>query len=225
MFHSPIGGISFLSNILIIFFGVMFSLFRKSGPNKRYLVTQENISSFESTTLGIICSRGLAMILPLGIFLIVSLLCVSALVRLYNDEDKISLFDVLQKGVSGGLSGVAMTEAYVLKYTTNHAIALQSKGADGHIMQNSASLEGLPASPSLVVTLNDSDRVFTKGVQAVTLNEFLEANNLDSSFESRHEFAVYLGIHNYQGTRKQNRELLDRLLEMTYADLRAYLEN
>lgn len=230
MFQAPIGGISFLTNLILVVAGFLFRPLWPKSAGRWYIITQENITALEGRRLGFIFSRFLSWVFPVIIFTLVLGMSVRVVSRLYTDENKITVYDVAR----GGLKEVLIYAApKVTTFSRASMAVINETLSDGKPANESGVKEGrnmhfvavagatsseenteIPA-PSGKEYLGANEFFFRAGRDAATLSEFLVANDIDASFATRKEFADYFGVANYSGTEEQNITLHQILATLT----------
>jgi hypothetical protein len=113
--HTPIGGISFITNVLIVSLGALVR-FVNGGDTRTLLVSQENINALEGSRFGVFFSRTLAYAIPLSIFSLIFTLSAITLTRLYQDEEKFTVIDI-----AAIVAGRSVAGAGVLREKLIHA--------------------------------------------------------------------------------------------------------
>lgn len=224
MFQAPLGGISFIANLLIIVVGMFLQLFKPKGVSRRYIVTQDDVARFERGRFGLMVSRAIAYGTPFIVFTVVFALSLNMLYRLYTDERRISLIEVISHGVAKGNAEARFLAAWD---TSVAPVLEQTDVISETSTATTVAIEPLPEpdsnelvnpAPEETLTL-DTRLVFPLGSDARSLYAFLTANGFRSDFEYRERIAKFFGIFDYTGTLAQNEKLLDILKRLTYDDL------
>jgi uncharacterized membrane protein len=199
MFQSPIGGVSFLANLLIIAIASILKPFKASSASRCYIVTQEDISGLEQSRVGRIFSRVLAFTIPVAISFVLVLLMFNILLRLYHDENRMTVLDLGSRAVG------IITELGMAQGVSSDVERSVDNEQENEVASSS---EQIPQQVEEVPSVNIDEPFFREGRDVWSLTDFFQMNGVFSSFDSRAEFAHFFAIDEYSETARQNEELV-----------------
>jgi hypothetical protein len=104
MFNSPITGLSFITNALIVVIGFTVNIIRRR-PFNQAIISHKHILKLESTPFGSWVTSLVSVLMPFFIFVASGILSGYGLVNLYRDETKVSIVDVAVSGAHYGVKG------------------------------------------------------------------------------------------------------------------------
>lgn len=237
--NSPIGGVSFLINGFILLVGRVVN--KISGkPKLKCIISQSHIMTLESTHGGVIFSRALTYALPVILIAIIGAMSVTTLRNLFQDPGKVTpvegvrnsaeggyaLFDYIM--ISGSSSGastavplgiletVASGSLISAEMVSSSAVDKSESGGSSNFLVAIIGVDvesDLSTSSSNTEAVNSvtSSLLYANGMDLGGLVQFMKANKLSVTYESRQKYALMYGVVPYQGTALQNSLLRTRL--------------
>ncbi len=235
MLNSPLGGISLFTSMIIIAVGSLLSRTRRS--KKRVIISQADILKAQESKLGSFLILSFAYLVPLLIFTSLTGISAIMLYDLYKDKERVTILSLVEKSFLITKKGFVTPGKEFTRENITLALAVPeleiSNEKDSFFLKatnapaavqlyegNLAFAHMLKVSNELGITADDPKILFPKKRTDKKLLPFLRANNINTSFENRKEYADFFGIEKYTGTEHQNNLLRRKIGEVTSQDIK-----